>query len=66
MKEISKVYSGRLSELDEVTYIKAKHINIEVQGKAYIINVDGNLMGCTPASLELVQGAVHIYSREKV
>lgn len=62
MKEISKVYSGRLSEVKEVTYIKAKHIKIEVDGKPYVINVDGNLLGCTPAEIKIIERAVNIYS----
>lgn len=65
MKEISKLYSGRLAEVKEVTYVKAKHIQIEVQGKEYVINVDGNLLGCTPAALDMIEGAVNIFTREK-
>lgn len=62
MKEISKVYSGRLSELKEVTYVKAKHVKIEVTGKQYLINVDGNLLGSTPANLDMIEHAINIFS----
>lgn len=62
MKEISKIYSGRLKELEEVIYLKAKNISIEVEGSSYLINADGNLMGNTPADLSLCPNGVYYFT----
>lgn len=64
MKEISKVYSGRLNELKEVVYLKAKKISIKVSGSEYLINADGNLMGSTPAELSLYQKGVLYFTND--
>lgn len=63
IREISKVYSGRLNELKEVIYLKAKNIKIEVQGTPYYINADGNLMGITPANISIIEKSVFIYTK---
>jgi diacylglycerol kinase family enzyme len=63
IREISKVYSGRLGELKEVIYLKAKTIKIEVQGTPYFINADGNLMGITPANISIIEKSVFIYTK---
>jgi len=65
IKEISKIYSGRLKELKEVIYIKAKNIEIEVQGQPYFINADGNLMGTTPARISIIEKGVFFYSSDQ-
>lgn len=62
MREISKVYSGRLSEVEEVKYYKGREINIEVSGGSYLINIDGNLVGSTPVKIELVSKAMKVFS----
>ena len=61
MKEISKVYSGRLGEIDEVQYRKGKEITIEVLDGRYLINIDGNLVGSTPVKIELVKNAIQVF-----
>jgi len=66
VKEISKIYSGRLNELKEVIYLKAKKISIQVEGVDYLINVDGNLMGHTPAELSLVTKGVYYFSNDQL
>lgn len=63
IREISKVYSGRLGELKEVIYLKAKKIKIEVQDEPYYINADGNLMGITPANISIIEKSVFIYTK---
>ena len=63
IREISKVYSGRLGELKEVIYLKAKKIKIEVQDAPYYINADGNLMGITPANISIIEKSVFIYTK---
>lgn len=62
IKEISKIYSGRLNELKEVIYLKAKKISIHVDGSEYLINADGNLMGSTPATLSLCPKSVYYFT----
>lgn len=61
MKEISKVYSGRLGEIDEVQYRKGKEITIEVLDGRYLINIDGNLVGSTPVKIEIVKNAIQVF-----
>jgi YegS/Rv2252/BmrU family lipid kinase len=62
IKEISKIYSGRLNELKEVIYLKAKKITIHVEDSEYLINADGNLMGSTPATLSLCPKGVNYFT----
>ena len=64
VKEISKIYSGRLNELKEVIYLKAKKISIQVEGSEYLINADGNLMGSTPAELSLCPNGVYYFTND--
>jgi YegS/Rv2252/BmrU family lipid kinase len=61
MKEISKVYSGRLGEVNEVTYSKGRFIRIEVEDGQYLINVDGNLVGTTPVEISIIENAVRVF-----
>lgn len=62
IKEISKIYSGRLNELKEVIYLKARNISIHVEGTNYLINADGNLMGITPAELSLCPKGAYYFT----
>jgi len=62
IKEMPKVYSGRLNELKEVIYLKSKELTIDVLGKPYYINADGNLLGYTPAHLKIIESAVKIFT----
>ncbi len=62
IKEISKIYSGRLNELKEVIYLKAQNISIHVESTDYLINADGNLMGNTPAALSLCPKGVYYFT----
>ena len=62
MRKISKIYSGQLKEIEEVSYIKGKEIYIEVQGHQYLINVDGNLLGQTPARISIIEKAVYYFT----
>lgn len=61
MREISKVYSGRLGEVEEVKYIKGSEINIKVVNGSYLINVDGNLVGKTPVKINIIKKAIQVY-----
>ncbi len=62
MKEIGKVYKGRLGEVDEVIYDRGKEISIEVEGEQYQINVDGNLIGTTPSNIRFSKHKIQIFS----
>lgn len=61
LRNISKIYSGRLGEIKEVKYLRTNQLTIVVQGKDYLINVDGNLVGKTPVSVSLIKKAINIY-----
>lgn len=61
IKEISKIYSGRLNELKEVIYIKTKKVEINTLEKQYWINADGNLVGKTPAKLMIIPKCVYYF-----
>ncbi|GAB6107502.1 diacylglycerol/lipid kinase family protein [Fusibacter bizertensis] len=61
MKEISKIYSGRLNELKEVIYLKTKKVEINTLEKQYWINADGNLVGKTPAKLMIIPKSVYYF-----
>ena len=62
IRKISKIYSGQLNEIEEVSYIKGKEIYIEVQGHQYLINADGNLLGQTPARISIIEKAVYYFT----
>lgn len=62
MKEIGKVYKGRLGEVEEVIYDRGKEISIKVEGEQYQINVDGNLIGTTPSMIRFSKHQMHIFS----
>lgn len=62
MKEISKVYSGRLGEVEEVNYLKGKVVKVEVMKGQYLINVDGNLVGSTPAEISIIENAIRVFA----
>lgn len=61
MREISKVYSGRLGEVEEVKYISGSDIKVHVEDGDYHINVDGNLVGMTPAKIKIEKKAIQVY-----
>ncbi len=61
MKEIGKVYKGRLGEVEEVIYDRGKEISIEVEGAQYQINVDGNLIGTTPSKIRFSKHKMYVF-----
>lgn len=63
LKNVNKIYQGRLNEIPEVKYLRCKKAAIEVLNneKQYIINTDGNLVGETPAEIKIIEKAVHFY-----
>ena len=62
MSKISKVYSGELHQIEEVSYIKGRQISIDVKGQQYLINVDGNLLGLTPAQISILEKSVYYFT----
>lgn len=61
LRNISKIYSGRLAEIKEVKYLRTDQLTIVVQDKDYLINIDGNLVGKTPVSVSIIKKAISIY-----
>ena len=61
MKEIRKVYDGRLGEVEEVIYVRGKELTIEVDGCDYDINIDGNLVGKTPVKIKIAPYKVKVF-----
>lgn len=62
LKEFKKIYAGRLNEIDEVHYYKAKEVKIEtITGMAFI-NADGNLVGTDPAKISLCKTQINFYN----
>lgn len=61
MKEIGRVYKGTLDQVEEVTYVKGESIDIQTKGRPYYINVDGNLLGQTPANIKMLKNAITFY-----
>lgn len=61
MKEIGKVYKGRLGEVKEVEYYKGREIIIEMDDGHYDINIDGNLVGKTPVNISMTHYKVNIF-----
>lgn len=62
MSKISKVYSGQLHQIEEVSYIKGKEVSIEVKGQQYLINADGNLLGQTPAKISILEKSIFYFT----
>lgn len=62
MRKISKVYKGKLGEVEEVIYDRGRNISIEVEGDQYQINVDGNLIGTTPSKIRFSKHQIYIFS----
>lgn len=62
MKEFKKIYEGRLNEIDEVHYFKAKSISIETLSNFALINADGNLIGTDPATIKLYNNKLNFYN----
>lgn len=62
MSKISKIYTGQLNQVEEVSYIKGKVVDIEVKGQPYLINVDGNLLGQTPARISIMEKSVYYFT----
>lgn len=62
LKEFKKIYAGKLSEINEVHYFKAKEVKIEtITGMAFI-NADGNLVGTDPAQISLSKTQINFYN----
>lgn len=61
IRNISKVYKGKLDELEEVKYYKSNDIEIAVNQGSYLINVDGNLCGVTPAKVGIIKNACYCF-----
>ncbi|GAU75780.1 diacylglycerol kinase family protein [Fusibacter sp. 3D3] len=60
-KELSKIYSGKLDQVNEVSYLKGKDIEIHDDKGQYYINADGNLVGKTPAKISMLENALKFY-----
>ncbi len=61
IKELSKIYKGKLSEVNEVNYLRGKLIDIYDDKKQYYINADGNLVGKTPAKISMIKNALEFF-----
>lgn len=62
VKEFKKIYAGKLNEIKEVHYYKAKEVKIEtITGMAFI-NADGNLVGTDPAIITLSNAQINFYN----
>lgn len=57
-KEFAKIYEGRLKEIDQVSYQNGNTIEITNFGVPYYVNADGNIVGQTPAKIELFESAL--------
>ena len=64
IKNISKVDNGTLNDLKEVNYYKSNEIEIQVENGSYLINIDGNLCGTTPAKIGIIKEACYYYLPE--
>lgn len=62
MREISKVYEGRLGEVKEVIYERGKEVSIEVEDSSYDLNIDGNLVDKTPVNFKISPHKVKIFT----
>lgn len=62
MRKISKIYSGRLGEVEEVQYLKGREIEVYSEGEPYIVNADGNLIDLTPMKISMIPGAVYFFT----
>lgn len=61
LMNVMKVYSGNLDKLNEVTYDKITELEVSVAGNGYDINVDGTLVGKTPAKIKIIENAIKIF-----
>ncbi len=60
MKELRKVYDGTFVDLEEVKTYKGKEMLLEVFPVPYFINADGNIIGHTPARVNIIPKALYI------
>jgi YegS/Rv2252/BmrU family lipid kinase len=61
VRSIKKVYEGQLSDLNEVSLCRIKKGSIEVENGSYDINIDGNLVGKTPATIHIIPNAIRVF-----
>lgn len=61
IKELAKIYKGKLDELNEVNYLRGKEIELYDDKNQYHINADGNLVGKTPVKISMIKSAVEFY-----
>ncbi len=62
LKEFKKIYKGRLNEIKEVHYYKAKNIRVEAINGVTFINADGNLIGTDPADISVGKEQINIFN----
>lgn len=62
IKEINKIYSGKLNEIDEVHYFRGENIKIESLENFALINADGNIIGTDPASISLHENQIEVFN----
>ncbi len=61
LRNLKKVYEGNLFQLDAVAYYDFEQASISVSGRQYAINIDGNLVGKTPAQISIQKKAINIF-----
>lgn len=66
VKEMSKIYSGKLDQVEEVTYSRINELEIDNDEKKYWINADGNLVGRTPAKVRIICKGINYFASDLV
>ncbi|MBF4695446.1 diacylglycerol/lipid kinase family protein [Fusibacter ferrireducens] len=61
IKELAKIYKGKLEALKEVKYLKGKEIEISDDKNQYYINADGTLVGKTPVKISIIEKAIEFF-----
>jgi diacylglycerol kinase (ATP) len=61
VRNMKKAYTGNLDDLDEVTLYRVQSGSIDVEEGSYDINIDGNLVGKTPAKIEVIPEAIRVF-----
>ncbi|OJV62914.1 MAG: hypothetical protein BGO41_09400 [Clostridiales bacterium 38-18] len=66
VKEMSKIYTGKLDQVEEVAYSKITELEIDNEEKKYWINADGNLVGRTPAKVKIIKEGIKYFATDLV
>lgn len=63
LKSLPKLYTGKIHDVDAVSHYQVKSLEI-LPETDLMINIDGDVVGLTPAKIDIIDGGIKVFSSE--